>query len=398
MLLQLRSNASHLAAALALLLILILSFSSSAEGQNNKNLLLNGSFEEGSNVGSFRTLKKGDMIPGWEVMKATVDLNGNYFVAYDGHKAIDLNGTPGLGAIEQRFFTKKGERYLLTFFMAGNPAGGPAIKKMNVYAGDQVQLFEFDVTGKTTSDMGWVKCEMVFKATGHKTALRFESLPDYEPTNYGPAIDMVSVVPTKKRSGVKEGNGGLFQLDYGILTGLSKNFVGDNLLELVNYDANRYNLDVSNVGLGFHLGVFGCLHIGPVLVQPELRLNTHRIEYTLYANANQVANERYQYFDIPLLIGYQYRFLKAYMGPSAHFYLFKIGGLDDLGDFSSGVRRFTYGYEFGIGADLGFIGIDLRYAGNLDRFGDGLMFNGERKIYLTDQPDKLMIIISIPIN
>jgi hypothetical protein len=206
------------------------------------------------------------------------------------------------------------------------------------------------------------------------------------------------VVPTKRRFGSMEGKGGFFQLDYGVLTGLSNNFSGDNLLELVNYDDNRNNLGVSDVGLGFHLGAFACLHIGPVLLQPELRLNTHRIEYTLYANSNQVANERYQYFDIPLLFGYQYRFLKAYLGPSAHLYLFKLGDLDELGDFSSGVRRFTYGYEFGVGADLGFVGIDLRYAGNLDRFGDGLMFNGTRKIYLTDQPDKLMLIISIPIN
>lgn len=57
--------------------------------QPSDNLLVNGSFEEGTAVGLFKILKEGDVIPGWKVTKATVDLTGNYFNCVEGEQSID---------------------------------------------------------------------------------------------------------------------------------------------------------------------------------------------------------------------------------------------------------------------------------------------------------------------
>ncbi len=160
-----------------------------------ENLLVNASFEDGPNLNAYLTMRAGTTIPGWKITKETVDLTGTYFKASDGERSIDLVGTPGLGAIEQTFETKIGERYQVKFDLAGNPVGGPPVKKMKVSAGSQSSLFEFDVTGKTIQEMGWQESTWIFMAEEDKTTLSFEALAGASPSNYGAAIDKVSVTP-----------------------------------------------------------------------------------------------------------------------------------------------------------------------------------------------------------
>lgn len=160
-----------------------------------QNLIVNGSFEEGPSFGAYLTMRAGTTIPGWKVTKETVDLTGSYFMASDGERSIDLVGTPGLGAIKQTLKTKAGERYQLSFKLAGNPAGGPNVKKMKVTAGSQSNEFEFDISGKNTQQMGWVEKSWIFVAEDDETTVNFEALLGENASNYGAAIDEISVIP-----------------------------------------------------------------------------------------------------------------------------------------------------------------------------------------------------------
>lgn len=88
-------------------------------------------------------------------------------------------------------------QYLLTFDMAGNPAGGPVIKELEVVLNNVVAgTFQFDTTGKTRpGGMGWVQKSVLFTATSSSTAIGFQSKTD---TAFGPALDnvrLVAVVP-----------------------------------------------------------------------------------------------------------------------------------------------------------------------------------------------------------
>lgn len=167
------------------------------------NLLKNGSFEKGPSVGSFKLFSKGNGIPGWKVTRATVDLVGNYFNSADGGNSLDLNGT-SYGEIQQQFSTKKGKQYMLSFYLAGNPGGGPTVKKLLVTVGNKSEEYQFDITGKNVRKMGWEYHELIFTAKDISTILSFESNHNSGPAAAGPVIDNVKVVEIEAEEFVEE--------------------------------------------------------------------------------------------------------------------------------------------------------------------------------------------------
>ena len=104
------------------------------------------------------------------------------------------------GAISQDLSTTSGTTYKVDFAMAGNPAGSPVTKTMEVSAAGFSETFTFDTTGKTLADIGWEPRTFYFVATGSTTTLEFKSLdPNVGPLPaFGPAIDDVSADAPKK--------------------------------------------------------------------------------------------------------------------------------------------------------------------------------------------------------
>lgn len=153
----------------------------------------NGSFELGVNPGStFVTLGNGSTgITGWVVGGNSVDYIGGYWQAEDGSRSVDLSGNAN-GSLSQTFDTIAGQSYLVNFFLAGNPDGGPAAKVAITSAdGTQLQSNTFTVTGSDTrSNMGWQPYAYSFTAATSSTTLTFASATG---TAYGPALDNVSV-------------------------------------------------------------------------------------------------------------------------------------------------------------------------------------------------------------
>ena len=164
------------------------------------NLTLNGGFESGASIpaGGFLELDVGSTaINNWTVLGGgvkVIDYIGGYWVASEGTRSLDLNGNPGPGGVEQVIFTNPGDEYLITFDLAGNPDGPPAIKSLDLSAiglvSTKTMSFSFDVTGKTRNAMGWTTMQMTFVADDNSTTVRFMS---NDSTPYGPALDNVSV-------------------------------------------------------------------------------------------------------------------------------------------------------------------------------------------------------------
>src|SRR5262245_49054014 len=129
-----------------------------ADEKKADNLIVNGSFEMGPEAGEFKPLDKDSTeIKGWKVTRAQIDYIGSYWQHAQGEHSLDLHGSPGIGGVAQTFKTKKGTKYRVTFSLAGNPEGGVAKKKLGVSAAGKKEEFEFDTTGKSKSEMGWVK-------------------------------------------------------------------------------------------------------------------------------------------------------------------------------------------------------------------------------------------------
>ncbi|MBD1833028.1 choice-of-anchor C family protein [Cyanobacteria bacterium FACHB-472] len=158
-----------------------------------RNLIINGSFQNGPNPGQSLKLNPGSTaIQGWVVTRAPIDYVGTLWQAANGDRSLDLDGA-GAGGIAQTFDTVPGESYVVTFSLAGNPLGAPPIKLLGVTAAGQSANFAFNISGRTPTNMGWETKRWMFMAQSNKTTLEFFSL-NTSGGSWGPALDSVLVV------------------------------------------------------------------------------------------------------------------------------------------------------------------------------------------------------------
>ena len=185
----------------------------SVAAQTPDSLIVNGDFEEGPPVSAFLNIAVGvDTIAGWVVTGEGIDyVESGYYHASKGSRSLDLDGsrrsrtTPPYvqGGIAQTFPTTPGQRYTVTFDLAGNPYRPPAEKPMRVSAAGESMDFEFDITGKTGPNMGWLSKTFTFTAKESSTTLEFRSLTESPLTGYGAAIDNVVVTTAPAGSAVE---------------------------------------------------------------------------------------------------------------------------------------------------------------------------------------------------
>lgn len=176
------------AAAAALLVV--------SAGAANAQSIVNGGFESPDQLGSFAQIDApSNFITGWTISSGSVDLINDYWASYDGGQSLDLSGL-GAGTIYQDFMISQAGSYNLFFAMASNPDGVAAMRQMNVSFGlsggtMQTQLFSFDATGRSKTNMGWeLKNMLVDAAAAGSYRIQFTSL---ENNPFGPAIDGVSI-------------------------------------------------------------------------------------------------------------------------------------------------------------------------------------------------------------
>ncbi|APD08027.1 hypothetical protein UJ101_02528 [Flavobacteriaceae bacterium UJ101] len=143
------------------------------------------------------------------------------------------------------------------------------------------------------------------------------------------------------------------QIDFGIKGGLNFASVGD----MTSYANSVFDSKVdSDTKTGYHVGAWGrvALPIVGIYVQPELNYTHLKTEYS--NNGDYTLDK----IDIPVLAGMKILSVgRIFVGPSFQYLI-----NDDLD--ISGVRDinsddFTVGIQFGAGAQLGKLGVDLRY-------------------------------------
>ncbi|MCC7366702.1 MAG: choice-of-anchor C family protein [Dehalococcoidia bacterium] len=159
----------------------------------------NGSFEAGNTGGGFTLEPAGSTdITGWNVVSGSVDYIQGHWVASDGARSIDLNGS-SQGAISQTIPTSIGATYTVTFDLSGNPDGAPTVKTLDVSATGAAPVgYSFDVAAagivNRLVDMKWRTETYTFMATAASTTILFQSTTagDF----YGPALDNVVITET----------------------------------------------------------------------------------------------------------------------------------------------------------------------------------------------------------
>ena len=161
-------------------------------------LLANGGFEAPAiPMNSFIRYGTGSTIGPWRVVQGNVDLTGaNFWQAADGRQSLDLEGSDS-GTVEQRLPTHIGGCYTVTFALAGNPDGGPTVKRGFARVVQQTmghptvqKNFIFNTAGKSRGNMGYVPERFRFRAFAPVSTLTFASTTG---GGYGPVVDAVNV-------------------------------------------------------------------------------------------------------------------------------------------------------------------------------------------------------------
>ncbi len=177
---------------------------------------------------------------------------------------------------------------------------------------------------------------------------------------------------------------------YGLKGGVSSTSVKfDNATwEQVQTSSGAMNLLVEqgNAKLGFHLGVFGRIKIAGFWLQPELLFTQTQGEFVyneVGTSLSSISSQKFNKFDIPIIAGWKFGPARIGLGPVASF---MISESETFNGFSvtnvqNDFNKATFGYQVGVGIDIfKFAMLDLKYEGNLSKFGNGVTIGGvERK-------------------
>ena len=156
-----------------------------------EELISNGGFEEPAIGRPWLAYFAGGerRIPGWRVVRRSVDLVGTDWSAGRGAQSLGVNGfRPGW--ITQRVPTSANTTYLLSFLLWGDPNGPPPVSRLSVrWNLERVRVLSVDVRRQET----WRRVRVLVQSTAAGTPLGFRGLSG---GNAGPAIDAVRVRPT----------------------------------------------------------------------------------------------------------------------------------------------------------------------------------------------------------
>ena len=166
------------------------------------------------------------------------------------------------------------------------------------------------------------------------------------------------------------------QVDFGVKAGINTLEVHDEIFESSFTD---FTLAVQEAQYGFHAGIFLRAKLGPILIQPEIVLNSDNIDYRFEQGdlGQAIVNQKYRSIDAPLLAGFKLGPLRIMGGPVAHYHLESISSLEEQVQTNSFSDEVTVGFQIGGGFDIKKLTFDVRYESNQSKLGESLSIGGQ---------------------
>lgn len=190
------------------------------------------------------------------------------------------------------------------------------------------------------------------------------------------------------------------QLDVIVLGGLHSVDVGASDFNIKDPNsADSFRLALENASYGFHFGAGLRVNMRNFFIQPELVFNSNKAnfkikDYNQPGFVDSLRTEKYQYLDIPIMLGFKFSVIRLYGGPVAHIFIHNNSELTDIDGYHDKFKTATFGYQAGLGLDLSFIGIDIRHEGNFSKYGDHINFFG-RQLPFDKKASRLIGTISL---
>ena len=170
---------------------------------------------------------------------------------------------------------------------------------------------------------------------------------------------------------------GQAKVRFGIRGGISSSSI-----KLKEFDTPDYLLDYKSSQVGFHFGAIAQLELGMFVLQPELLFSTVRTDLsftdlTVAEPTEKIGKQSFNKLDLPIIAGVKFGPLKLQAGPVASVVLGSKSDLLEENGVNQAYKGMTIGYQAGIGLELSALLLDVKYEGNLSKFGDGITIGGE---------------------
>lgn len=186
------------------------------------------------------------------------------------------------------------------------------------------------------------------------------------------------------------------QVRLGLRLGLSTSQLESEDFDILQNGTERFRLALQDARYGIHGGLVIQAEFGNVLLQPEVLFNSNSAEFALEDFQNPgavVREEKYQYLDVPVMLGYRLGFLRLHAGPVGHIFLSSTSEITDVEGFREDFESLTLGWQGGLGLDIGPIALDFRYEGNFNKFGDHISFAGQEYAF-SQNPERFIAAVS----
>jgi hypothetical protein len=163
------------------------------------------------------------------------------------------------------------------------------------------------------------------------------------------------------------------QIDFGIRGGINFNWPGTSIFSQSGYP---YKLTLqNNLSTGFHFGLISRIKLFKIMIQPEILFtsNNNTIEYEEMTDGEiHLISQEFNKLDIPVPVLIKIKAFKIEFGPVASVLLKDKSDLFDEIGYRQKYNNITVGYQAGIGLDISKLTFDLKYEGNLSKFGYGI--------------------------
>ncbi len=176
---------------------------------------------------------------------------------------------------------------------------------------------------------------------------------------------------------------------WGMRLGAASTSINADPLTIYDGTANldSIKLSVEGASFGIHGGLYTRLKFGPVFLQPELLFNTESYAYTkedlTQSGVTEMLKDKFSTLDLPIMVGLKMGPIRLQGGPVGSLLLANNSQLDQISEtFSRELTNLTWGYQAGLGLDIGSVLVDLKYEGSLGFYSDSFEVFGNT--YETD--------------
>jgi hypothetical protein len=125
--------------------------------------------------------------------------------------------------------------------------------------------------------------------------------------------------------------------------------------------------------IGYHAGAYARFKFTTFFIQPELlyTFENNEIVYTDNGGSEKSLDVDFSRLDVPVILGLKLGPVRIGAGPVA---TFAISKPEDA--FEQSLKDATFGYQAGIGLDIGSISVDLRYEGPFGQYAESVTIEG----------------------